>query len=402
MENVKGILSSKVPVTNAKGGEGTELIFDRILKDLRDPWIAIQRENLPVGWERVADGRKLGYSLYSFTCGPNPLTDDDHLPEEYLICAENHGVPQERHRVILLGVREDLDAVPVPLAPMSKRVTIEDVISDLPAVRSGRSGRGKDSKREKEADSGEQWVKAVRSAMPSKVISEITLPSVRKGILKVLENLTPSLTRGGAFLKTSADIGNMPSDLGRWLHDKRLGGVIQHETREHMDSDFGRYLFAAVYGQVTGVSPKIRHFPDLLLPHHENVRSASGKRTETKVFHDRFRVQVKSKPATTIVSHIRKDGHYYIHYDPAQCRSLTVREAARVQTFPDNYFFEGNRTDQYEQVGNAVPPFLALQLADAVTGVLMQVIPSKTKRGAPNTVSKRHFSSFGFARAARG
>lgn len=116
-----------------------------------------------------------------------------------------------------------------------------------------------------------------------------------------------------------------------------------------MESDLRRYIYAAEYAELYEDSPKGHHDFNLpgLEPAHKNWKT--GK------FSDRFRVQRRGIPSTTITSHIAKDGHYFIHYDPRQCRSLTVREAARLQTFPDNYFFLGNRTQQFHQVGNAVP-----------------------------------------------
>ena len=129
-----------------------------------------------------------------------------------------------------------------------------------------------------------------------------------------------------------------------------------------MREDLQRYFFAASYAKFNKRSPKLRDFPASLWPAHENAKD----KEDDIPFEDRFRVQIADRPSTTVVSHISKDGHYFIHPDPAQCRSLTVREAARLQTFPDNYHFEGNRTQQFAQVGNAVPPYLAAQIASSI------------------------------------
>lgn len=151
--------------------------------------------------------------------------------------------------------------------------------------------------------------------------------------------------------------------LDEWYQRRELAALANHETRTHMSADIQRYLFATVFALARGRSPKAPDFPTELAPDHRNWRSG--------VFSDRFRVQVADEPATTVTSHIAKDGHYFIHPSCYQCRSLTVREAARLQTFPDDYLFLGNRTQQYVQVGNAVPPFLAQQIAKLVRQALV-------------------------------
>ena len=333
MENVKGILSSR--------HKGT-LIFERILSDLSKP------------------GGNHEYRIRSFVV---PRGDDSLAPNDYVIEAERFGVPQSRHRVILFGIRSDLANATEELrtspqnfviSPAPSKVSVRTALSGLPSLRSRLS---------KEHDSHEEWLSAIISAAKEGIkwwrgkIRE----DMEHAMAAALNAATLNSSRGGKFVPCEVVTDrSMPKSLRSWFHDHRLKGVLHHETRSHMRSDLARYLYAACYAEKYKCSPKLENFPNRLLPDHKNVEDDDVPHV------DRFRVQLADHPSTTVVAHIAKDGHYYIHHDPAQCRSLTVREAARLQTFPDNYFFAGTRTEQYTQVGNAVPPWLAKQIAEVV------------------------------------
>jgi DNA (cytosine-5)-methyltransferase 1 len=258
-------------------------------------------------------------------------------------------------------VRDDLNGITPKALQTQPEVSVSSVIEALPHLRSGLS-RGDDSP--------EAWRKCLRSQVDSRWANAGT----RKADSAELSDLVrqalrhidaPEADRGDEFVEGDAPVTHAKA----WYADTKIGGVCNHATRGHMDSDLFRYIYAACYAQLRGKSPSLQHFPTDLLPDHGSVDTALE---DGGNFSDRFRVQIANRPSTTIVSHISKDGHYYIHPDPAQCRSLTVREAARLQTFPDNYLFCGPRTSQYVQVGNAVPPLLAKQIGDIVLDVLRQ------------------------------
>lgn len=336
MENVRGILSAKF---------NGEPIFPKILSDLSNP-----AEAFP------GSKRKHKYRIYSLTTQSDgsPLDID---PKDFLIESERYGIPQARHRVILLGIRDDIDCKEIPLLEPCEMRSVRDVIEDLPKLTPG--------------------VTKVNGTRPYDTLPNmLNLPlleagggdlldfDVRGRITRAIDDALRSEKRGGRFISDT----NLSYDW--WYGDYRLEGVCNHETRSHIKEDLWRYLYASSYAEFCGVSPQLRDFPKALLPKHANVKEAiTGQK-----FGDRFRVQVADKPSSTITSHISKDGHYFIHYDPRQYRSLTVREAARLQTFPDNYFFEGTRTSQYHQVGNAVPPLLAYKIARIVSFLIDSIM----------------------------
>ena len=364
MENVKGILSSKFPDgIDDTGKPISKKAFDVIRNDLQNPCEAFKNDNSYKELKLQHNSKESEYELYSFVKNSDRDLLNHISDRDFVIRSEEYGVPQKRHRVIILGVRKDIKTKPSILKKRD-RVTVKDIIGSMPKLRSGLS---------KKEDTSENWLKTRRDALPLPLLDAIISHRYKNEVADILEQTSTILDRGYPFIANIAPISDNTLELKKWIEDPRLKGIIQHETRAHMNSDLGRYLFVSIVGKAKKTSPSLDDWPDKLLPSHKNVLDGNGKRSKKQSFKDRFKVQLYTEPASTITSHISKDGHYFIHPDPSQTRSLTMREAARLQTFPDNYYFCGNRTERYHQVGNAVPPFLALQLAKVISDLFKRI-----------------------------
>lgn len=155
---------------------------------------------------------------------------------------------------------------------------------------------------------------------------------------------------------------DMPSDylVNSGIREEGFDILTQHIARPHNDND--REIYKIAIKKWTKEQQKLKYsdLPDRLISHKN-----------TKSFLDRFNVVKPDLHACqTMVAHIAKDGHYFIHPDVKQKRSLSVREAARIQSFPDDFYFEGPRTAVFTQIGNAVPPFMAQYIANRIKGII--------------------------------
>lgn len=260
--------------------------------------------------------------------------------------------------MILTGVRDDIGLGTPGQIAKDDEVTVERVIGLLPKLR---------SRLTRETDSNASWGDVVVNHF-GEMAPQVRAIYGQVRLHQVLPEALVDIKRGlgtGDYQLNKMGPGNEDPDLlNGWYHDPHLTVWLNHDARGHMRTDLRRYAYAAAFADAFGWSQKGHGEFSLqgLRPNHVNW--------ETGKFSDRFRVQLRDRPATTVTSHISKDGHYFIYYDPKQCRSLTVRGASRLQTLPDNYFFQGNRTQQFHQVGNAVSPLLAKKIGGIAIALL--------------------------------
>jgi DNA (cytosine-5)-methyltransferase 1 len=177
---------------------------------------------------------------------------------------------------------------------------------------------------------------------------------------KVFEDL-PKMKAGDGF--TTVNYTNLKNDyLKKFDLRNGVDFVTQHISRPHNAIDLEIYKRAIRLWDEKKERLKYPELPAELKTH-----------TNQTCFTDKFKVINGGGLSHTVVAHIAKDGHHFIHPDKNQCRSISVREAARLQSFPDDFYFEGSRTAAFKQIGNAVPPLMARAIANKMKELLCQI-----------------------------
>jgi DNA (cytosine-5)-methyltransferase 1 len=200
------------------------------------------------------------------------------------------------------------------------------------------------------------WKKELKLQYP---IFEETEPKYK--ILKDLFSDLPKINNGQGNLGLVKYSKHTTEYLSKTEIRNGIDFTTQHIARPNNENDLEIYKIAVNRWVKESKRLNYAELPQRLIKH-----------SNTKSFTNRFQVVNHDGLSHTIVAHIAMDGHYYIHPDIKQNRSITVREAARIQSFPDDFYFESSRTAAYKQIGNAVPVLMAKGIADKIKEMLWQ------------------------------
>ena len=194
------------------------------------------------------------------------------------------------------------------------------------------------------------WIKELKLNYP-----DFSLNEPKYKILKDLFSDLPKLNHGEGNLGLVEYTSSTSDYLKETEIRNGIGFTTQHIARPNNENDLEIYKIAVEQWVNENKRLNYADLPKRLIKH-----------SNTKSFSNRFQVVNHEGVSHTVVAHIAMDGHYYIHPDINQNRSISVREAARIQSFPDDYYFESSRTAAYKQIGNAVPVLMAKGIADKI------------------------------------
>lgn len=237
-------------------------------------------------------------------------------PNEMILNSCDYGVPQVRKRIILIGVRNDIKIDP------------KEIYNSIIKTHYNPDSNANEKSNKK------KFV-TVKDAISD-------LPHLKPGEGEKL--IKHKIIKWNEFLET--------------IRKKDDNNLLDHVARTHNDSDRKRYY---------EMSKNKWTFQELL------NKKPSLNHCKQRVFDNSYVVQFWDLPSRTIIAHLYKDGNQFIHPDFKQERTITPREAARLQSFPDDFIFEGSRTQQYKQIGNAVPPLMAEAIAKSIKNILKRI-----------------------------
>lgn len=279
-----------------------------------------------------------------------------------LLNAANYGVPQFRDRFILIGFHKSLGTSPsLPIATHA---------IDIP---SGYASSRRVALRLVEAMEASHW-NPVAYASSSVVQPAVSVEQAIGDLPSITEHLGREQRRGAKRLQTVVQLSSSPAPNSYAELMRRWPGLetditLAHETRELRHRDY-RIFARMAPGDEYPAAHRIAM--DLWA---ENGGRASSEREfvppyDPSKFPNKWTKMDGSKPSRTLMAHLGKDGYSHIHYDSKQARTITVREAARLQSFPDGFNFAGTMNPAFRQIGNAVPPLLAYAIGRQIAADL--------------------------------
>ena len=306
-----------------------------------------------------AGGQRNSYQLFALALDPQrrPVLGRTEKHADFLIRAEDFGVPQTRHRVILVGLRNDAasrlaSSMLTNGAAEDEPATVRHVVDFMPRIRSTLT----------KGDSDEAWREAVLGQM---VLAIKAIESLKDAgdILDIANQADHGfLSSNESLPRSSTDEAPLapgcPTALADWITDDHLTVTLNHQSRAHMPDDFSRYLFCSAFAKARFRSPRGARVSVDARPRPQKLVGADipGPLPDPGVgraLDDRDQSHLQGRPL--------------LH--PSRPVSVPVDDGARggaLAVLPRQLFLHGNRTQQYVQVGNAVPPFLARQIAEVV------------------------------------